>query len=61
MESQLATRLDLARQGVPCELLQAKCDESSLIDPKRAAKSATLPSKQALDAYKSFKLLDNRE
>lgn len=58
MEKAIETRLELLKQGVKPEII----DESDIPDKvsKQAAKAGS-PNKTDLEAYKIFKLLENRE
>ena len=60
MENSLETRLELLKSGVNPELILEQ-EEAFGKTSSFASKEITAPSKQDLESYVSFKILENRE
>ena len=58
MVKKLETRLELAKQGTPTEMLDGKFDDSKL-SAAQLAKKYALPTKKELDEYEMISVLDN--
>ena len=58
MVAELETRLELAKQGTPVEMLNSKFDDRRLNKDKAEQRNDT-PTRQELQAYKMIEILEN--